>query len=471
MQESQTSRPRRVATGLCVIALGLSTAAMAQPAADGALRRPAPPSDPVIGFEKYRLANGLEVILVPDPTVPLVAVNVWYHVGSGHETPGKSGFAHLFEHMLFQGSKHVGEDRHFEVLKNIGAGMVNGTTNPDRTNYFEVVPSNQLETGLWLESDRMAHLLPVLTQKSLDNQIEVVRNERRQSYDNVPYGKAQFALAEALYPERHPYRYMTIGRHEDLTTASLDDVTGFFKTWYVPANATLALAGDFEVAEAKRLIDKWFGKLPASTRPAVVTIPAPTPRAERRVVEDGFAKLRQITWAWHSPANYAPGDAELDILASSLGREGVGRLYKLLVHEKQLAQSVAAYQYGSTFSGVFAIQVTLRSDADLAAVEQLVAAELGKVLREPLTDSEIARFVTATEASTIWGLESLMSRAEVLQSYNHFLGDPGKLSWDLDRYRKATGASILAAAKQVIALDKAVVIITMPAAAKKEGAQ
>jgi len=189
---------------------------------------PAAAEDPRIPHERYTLPNGLEVILSPDPSVPLVSVNVWYHVGSGYETYGKSGFAHLFEHMLFQGSKHVGEDKHFETLKVIGGDGVNGTTNLDRTNYFETVPSNQLDAALWLESDRMAYILPLLTQKSLDNQIEVVRNERRQRYDNVPYGKARFALYEALYPGKHPYRYLTIGRHEDLAGASLEDVIGFF---------------------------------------------------------------------------------------------------------------------------------------------------------------------------------------------------------------------------------------------------
>jgi predicted Zn-dependent peptidase len=312
----------------------------------------------------------------------------------------------------------------------------------------------------------MAHLLPLLTKKSLDNQIEVVRNERRQRYDNVPYGKARFAVYDAMYPAKHPYKYLTIGRHEDLTSASLEDVTGFFKTWYVPANATLALVGDFDVAATKVLIEKWFGGFPTSTRPVVVAVATPEQRTDRRVIEDDFAKLRQITWAWHSPANLAPGDAELDILASTLSREGVGRLYKLLVHEKQLAQSVAAYQNGSGFSGMFAITVTLRTEADLAEVEKLVRSEIDRVLSEPLADIEIARFVAATEAENIWGLESQMNRAELLQRYNHYLGAPDKLSWDLDRYRNATGASILAAAKMAIVPDQAVVVVTMPAAKK-----
>src|SRR3569623_249951 len=255
--------------------------------------------DPHIEVEKYKLPNGLEVILAPDQSVPLVAVNVWYHVGSGDEVPGRSGFAHLFEHMMFQGSKNTGPDAHFKILRQIGASDVNGTTNTDRTNYFEVVPSNQLETALWLESDRMGHLLDVLDKKELENQIDVVRNERRQNYDNQAYRKALFALYEAMYPEGHPFRHTTIGLHEDLVAASVDDVKGFFRTWYVPANATLVLAGDFETADAQKLVEKWFGSYPASVQPTMVRVAAPPVAAKEVTVDDSFAKLRQVTFAWH----------------------------------------------------------------------------------------------------------------------------------------------------------------------------
>jgi predicted Zn-dependent peptidase len=451
-----------------VAALAVALLSPARPSA-----QPAPPADaavaratdPRIPFEKYTLGNGLEVILAPDPTVPLVAVNVWYHVGSGLEDQGKSGFAHLFEHMLFQGSKHVGEDRHFEILKKIGGDGVNGTTNLDRTNYFEIVPSNQLEAGLWLESDRMGHLLPLLTQKSLSNQIEVVRNERRQRYDNVPYGAALLARFDALYPAGHPYKYLTIGRHEDLAGATLADVVAFWKTWYVPANATLTLVGDFEPATARALVQKWFAGFPRSARPPVVAVPPPTPRAERRVLDDKLAKLRQVTWAFHSPANFAEGDAELDILADALARDGTGRLYRALVYSRPLAQSVSASQGGAGFSGSFTITVTLRSGADLAEVERILTDELGKVRRAPLDGKELARTVVSVEASRIYGLESLMGRANLLQSYNHYLGDPDRISWDLDRYRRATPQSVQEVAARVLDLDRKVVIVTMPASA------
>ncbi len=436
---------------------------------------PAYADDPKIQFEKYKLSNGLEVILAPDSSVPLVAVNVWYHVGSGNETPGKSGFAHLFEHMMFQGSKNVCLafketsmcDKHFEILRKIGATEVNGTTNPNRTNYYEVVPSNSLETALWLESDRMAHMLPILDKAALDNQIDVVRNERRQNYDNVPYRKALFALYEAMYPAGHPYRYLTIGKHEDLTGASVDDVKRFFKTWYVPSNATLAIVGDFDAAATKQLVEKWFGKFPASKQPRTVKVPMPSVKPVTVNVDDKFAKLRQITFAWHTPALYAEGDAELDIAANALGADGRGRLYKTLVYDKQLAQSVSVGQASSGFSSMFTISVTLRTGADLEQVKKLVWDEVARVAKENLSTKEIERFVARTEASVIYGLQSLNNRANDLQSYNHFLGDPNRITWDLDRYRKTTADKIRATFARYIVPAKAVTIITNPSGGAK----
>ncbi|CAN5701392.1 hypothetical protein BH11MYX1_BH11MYX1_07280 [soil metagenome] len=428
--------------------------------------------DPKIRFEKYKLANGLEVILAPDPTIPLVAVNVWYHVGSGDEVPGKSGFAHLFEHMMFQGSKNVGADQHFPVLRKLGADNVNGTTNPDRTNYYEVVPSNQLETGLWLESDRMSHLLDILDKAELDNQIDVVRNEKRQNYDNQPYNRARFELQAALYPEGHPYRYFTIGKHEDLSTASLEDVKNFYRTWYVPANATLTLVGDFDVAATKKLVDKWFGSFPLSVKPTVVEVPAPVVKAAQLAVDDPFAKLRQITFAWHSPGMFAPGDADLDFIATALGREGTGRLYEALVFDKPLAQNVRANQGGQAFSGTFQITVALRTGSDVAVVQRLVLDEVAKVTRENLTDKEMARLVVSQEAGAIRELESVNGRANVLQTYNHYLADPDKITFDLDRYRKATPDQVRATAAKYLGPAHLVVVVTNPveAAPKPEGA-
>lgn len=421
-------------------------------------------ADPKIEFEKYSLPSGMEVILHQDRTVPLVAVSVWYHVGSGDEVPGKSGFAHLFEHMMFQGAQHIGEDVHFDILKKIGASGINGTTSTDRTNYYETVPSHQLETALWLESDRMGYMLPLLNEKSLANQREVVRNERRQRVDNVPYGKSYMRALELLYPEGHPYRYSVIGRHEDLAGASAEDVRTFFQKWYVPANATLVLAGDFDEAEAKKLVEKWFGSFPASTKPIHRDVPPPViTKVARETLNDGFARLRRIHYAWIGPKYYAPGDADLDILASALGDSGTGRLYKILVHEKQLAQSVSASNSSAQLNGTFNVMVDLKSDADMAEVEKIIQAEIDRVMAEPITQREFDRAVIGIESSYVWGLESLGARAETLQSYNHYVGRPDYITQDLDRYRKTTPEKVRDAAKKFLGKNNRVEVVTMPA--------
>jgi len=433
----------------------LLVAAMASPSA-------AQSKDPKIKFDHYKLANGFEVILHQDKKVPIVAVSVWYHVASGNEVPGRSGFAHLFEHMLFQGSKHVGEDRHFSVLKNIGATTVNGTTNTDRTNYFEVVPSNQLETALWLESDRIGYLLPMLTKKSLDNQIEVVRNEKRQSYDNRPYGTTYLKSFAMLFPKNHPYHGTTIGKHQDLAAASLADVKNFYKRYYVPANATIVIAGDFETANAKKLVQKWFGTLPKSVKPKVTPVAMPIMSTRRAKLKDKFARLRKLTYAWHTPATFNPGDAEFDILAEALGRRGTGRLYKRLVHKLQLATRVRAYQRSMQFSSVFFVEVSLKRRANLAKVERIVNEELAKVRKELLTKREMKRSVVAREAGFVWGLESLLRRAEMLQRYNHFTGNPGYLTKDMNRYRNATANGVRGYAAKYLVNNRRMELLTVP---------
>jgi len=419
-------------------------------------------NDPKLNFERYKLPNGLEVILHQDKSVPIVAVDVWYHVASGNETPGHSGFAHLFEHMLFQGSKHVGEDKHFAILKNIGATTINGTTNTDRTNYFEVVPSNQLETALWLESDRIGYLLPMLTKKSLENQIEVVRNEKRQSYDNRPYGRSYLELFAMLYPPSHPYHGTTIGSHKDLAHASVADVKNFYKRYYVPANATLTLAGDFEIADAKRLVKKWFGSFPKSTKPKMRPVPMPMITHKRATIKDRFARLRKLTYAWHTPGSFKPGDAEFDIISTALGARGTGRLFKRLVHKEQLATRVSVYQDSMGYSSVFAVDVMLKPGADLARVERIVNEELAKVRKNGLTAHEIKRVVVQQEARFVWGLQGLLARANTLQSYNHFVGKPDYISQDLDRYRKATNGQIRDYAAKYLVDNRRVELLTIP---------
>lgn len=422
-----------------------------------------------IEYERFTLDNGLEVILHRDPAVPLVATNVWYHVGSGDETPGKSGFAHLFEHMMFQGAKHIGKDVHFNILQGIGGTSVNGTTNSDRTNYFEVVPAHQIETALWLESDRMGYLLDLLDAASLKNQQDVVRNERRQRYDNVPYGRERFVVAETLYPEGHPYRYMTIGRHEDLEAASVDDVKGFFREWYVPSNATLTLAGDFELADAKALVTKWFGSYPKLAKPQHKPVAAPELAATvRKEVDDGFARLTRIHYAWHTPPLFTDSDFELDVVATVLGAYGWGRLHRALVLEERSAQNVSVYNAGAQHSSVFHIVVDLKPGQDQAKAEAVIARELDKIRKQPVTDAELARVLIGTESSFIWGLEDLMGRVEQLQSFNHYTGDPGYAQTYLQRLRALTPAKVQATAASLLGKPRAE-IITKPAPAAAAG--
>ena len=417
-----------------------------------------------IEYERFVLDNGLEVILHRDPSVPLVATNVWFHVGSGDETPGKSGFAHLFEHMMFQGAKHIGKDVHFKILQEIGGTSVNGTTNSDRTNYFEVVPAHQIETALWLESDRMGYLLDLLDEASLKNQQEVVRNERRQRYDNVPYGRDRFAVAEALYPEGHPYRYLTIGRHEDLETAAIEDVKGFFRQWYVPSNATLTLAGDFEIAKAKELVTKWFGSFPKTTKPTRKHPEMPALAATvRKDIDDPFARLTRIHYAWHSPPLFSDADFELDVVATVLGAYGWGRLHRALVLDERSAQGVSIYNAGAEHSSVFHIIVDLKPGQDAARAEQVIARELDKIMKEPISAAELQRVRIGIESSFIWGLEDLMGRVEQLQSFNHYTGDPGYAQTYLKRLRALTPTKVRDSAAQILSKPRAE-IITKPAA-------
>lgn len=419
----------------------------------------APAQSASIDFERYKLDNGLEVILHQDRSTPQVAINVWYHVGSGDEVVGRSGFAHLFEHMMFQGAKHIGEDVHFDILKEIGGTSINGTTNTDRTNYFEIVPSNHLETGLWLESDRMGYMLDLLNEKSLANQQEVVRNERRQRYDNVPYGKDRFAVAEILYPEGHPYRYLTIGRHEDLEAAKLEDVRAFFQKWYVPSNATLTLAGDFEVDQAKALVQKWFGSFPALQKPTRTKVePPPLQKTERRELKDSFARLVQVHYVWHAPAYLADGSFELDVASEVLGAQGWGRLYQRLVVGEKLAQLVYSYNHGKQFSGEFHIVARLKPGADPARVEAIIQEEIAKISTQPITEAELNRVKIGTESGFVWGLEELMSRANRLQSFNHFTGDPGYMKTYLQRVRALDVNAVLRESKNWLAKPRAEVI-------------
>jgi zinc protease len=420
---------------------------------------------PAIQFEKYTLANGLDVILSEDHRLPMVAVNVWYHVGPANEAAGRTGFAHLFEHMMFQGSKHVPGDAHFRTVEGAGGSSINGTTDFDRTNYFETLPSNELELGLWLESDRMGYLLDVLDQKSLSNQQDVVRNERRQSVENRPYGIVEEALFHELFPKTHPYYANVIGSHEDIQAAKLEDVKNFFKLYYAPNNASLAIVGDIDKEATKKLVEKYFGPFKKGDPVPKPSVEAPKITAEKRLVVEDRVELPRVYMAWLTPAYYQPGDADADIAATVLGGGKASRLYKTLVYDKQIAQTVTAQQYSLTLGSVFTIEATARPGHTPEELEKALDEDLA-VLRQSGPDaSEVERARNVIETRIISGLENLGGFggvADRLNGYNHYLGDPGYLPKDIQRYRDVTPESVRAFVNQQLAPTARVVVYGVP---------
>jgi zinc protease len=426
---------------------------------------PAASGTPTIHFEKYKLKNGLEVILSQDHRLPLVAVNLWYHVGPSNERPGRTGFAHLFEHMMFQGSKHVGDDQHFKLLEGAGASDINGTTDFDRTNYFETLPSNQLELALWLESDRMGYLLDTLEQAKLTNQIDVVRNERRQGVENPPYGLVEEGLSHALYPAGHPYYASVIGSHADIEAAQLADVREFFRQYYAPNNASLAIVGDFTPAQAKALVEKYFGSIPSG--PAVEPISATTPpiTAERRVSVPDKVELPRIYVGWITSPIYKPGDAEMELLSRILGEGKSSRLYKRLVYQDQIAQDVTATQNSLILGSAFYIQATAKPGVKLEQIEQAIDEELDKLRKDGPTLAEVQAARNVIESRIIRRLETLGGFggvADRLNQYNHYLGDPGYLGKDLARYDAVTPESVRKYAQEQLGKDARAVVYGVP---------
>jgi zinc protease len=406
---------------------------------------------PKVAFEKYTLPNGLQVILHVDRKLPVVHVNQWFHVGSKNERAGRSGFAHLFEHMMFQGSKNASKE-YFQYVEAAGAnlfeGGVNGTTDQDRTNYFATVPSGNLENLLWVEADRLATLPDALTKEKLDNQRDVVKNERRQGLENTPYGRWYKLINENLYPSRHPYKTDVIGLHEDLTAASVEDVREFFRTYYTPNNLSLVVAGDFDPAEAKRLIEKYFGTIPAG--PALDRPAKAVPRLDgEKIVEVNDRVPQERTYfAWHTPAYFDAGDAELNLLATILTDGLSARLNKALLYDRQLASNVVAFQNGQELAGNFIMWVTARPGSDLRQIEQIVTDEIARLSKEGPTQAELDRAKTKWEFGFVTGLERIGGfggKSDILNRYNTLLGDPGKLEQDFARYRNATIESVRAA--------------------------
>jgi zinc protease len=425
-----------VAILVLVVAFGVSGRGQA-PAAES----PIPP----ITFEKYTLPNGLDVILSEDHRLPLTAVNLWYHVGPANEAKGRTGFAHLFEHMMFQGSKHVPTDAHFRILEGAGASLINGTTDFDRTNYFETVPANQLELALWIESDRMGYLLDKVDRAAFANQQDVVRNERRQSVENRPYGIAEEAMFHQLFPPTHPYYAVVIGSHADIQAAQLDDVKAFFKQYYAPNNASLAIVGDIDKTATKQLVEKYFGPLKRGPEVPPITATTSSITEERRQTVKDHIELPRIYMAWITSPIFKPGDADADVTAEILGGGKSSRLYKRLVYDKQIAQEIVAQQYSLMLGSVFDIEVTARPGHDLKEIEAAIDGELEALRRDGPQDAEVERARNSIETRMVRGLESLGGFggvADRLNQYNHFLKDPGYLPKDAARYRAVTPDSV-----------------------------
>ena len=435
-----------------------------RPSTPAAAAQPAPRPLPKIDFEQYTLPNGLQVILHVDRKLPIVHVNEWFHVGSKNERRGRTGFAHLFEHLMFQGSKNApGEYFTFaeQAGANIREGGVNGTTDNDRTNYFVTAPSANLELLLWLESDRIATLADALTKEKLDNQRDVVKNERRQGLENQPYGRWFSLLFENVFPGDHPYSWPVIGSHEDLTAATAEDVTEFFKRYYTPNNLSLVIAGDFEAADAKRLIDKYLGTIPPG--PPLDRPRRYIPTLDREKVVDAMDRVPQerVYLGWPTPPLYAQDDAAMDVAATILSDGLSSRLQKALVYDKPLVSDVAAFQISLEISGVFVVQATARPGASLDDIQRVIATEISRLAKLGPTTQELNRAKTKREYNFITGLERIGGfggKADLLNQYNTYLGNAAKFEWDIQRYRGLDAAAVKSAAARWLDTDKRVVL-------------
>jgi zinc protease len=411
-------------------------------------------------FEAFELENGLRVFVHEHHAVPVVAVNIWYHVGSRNERPGRTGFAHLFEHLMFEGSAHVPAGQFDRLLEDVG-GINNGSTSPDRTNYWITAPSHALELALYLESDRMGWLPPAMTAEKLDNQRSVVMNERRQSYENRPYGLAWETLLARLYPPDHPYHWPTIGSMEDLRAATMDDVMEFFHTWYVPGNATLAIAGAVQTEAARDLAERWFAGIPRGRDVPRVQAAPPVLAAEERVVLEDEVHLPRLYMSWHSATAFETGDAELDIAAHVLAHGKTGRLYRTLVYERQIAQDVHAFQRSGIMGSSFTIVSTARPGTELRDLEIAIREEIARLAAAGPADEELERAIRLTESAFVDELQTVGGfggRADRLNLYAFHTGDAGFIGRDLRRYQEQSNDSVRTAVerwfgRQCVVLD------------------
>jgi len=420
---------------------------------------------PEIKYESYTLPNGLQVILAEDHRLPIIGVDLWYHVGPVKERAGRTGFAHLFEHMMFEGSKHVGEKAHFKYLEAAGASGINGTTSFDRTNYFETVPSNQLELALWLESDRMGFLLDTLDRQKLTNQRDVVRNERRQSVENQPYGVVDEALVHELFPKDHPYHADVIGSHADVEAARLEDVRQFFKQYYAPNNATIAIAGDIDKAKTKALLEKYFGPIPKGPEVPKVDVVTPPITSERRLTVTDAVQLPKVELAWLTPQAFMPGDADADVASYILGGAKSSRLYRKLVYEQQIAQSTDCYNQSQALQSWTTCELIARPGVTAEQLEKAANEIIDEFLQSGPAQAEIDRARNTTEASKFRGLQRVGGFggvADTLNYYNQYTGDPGYLPKDIARYDAVTIASVQKYAQSNLTQNQRVTVYGIP---------
>ena len=410
---------------------------------------------PPLAIERHRLDNGLQIVLHRDPALPLVAINLWYHTGSKNERRGKTGFAHLFEHMLFQGSAHVGANEHFRWVQSVG-GVANGSTWFDRTNYYETLPSSSLELGLWLESDRMGFLLPGITPETLETQRQVVSNERRQRVDNQPYGRAGERLWELLFPPEHPYSWPVIGTMEDIAAATLDDVREFFSTWYVPDNAVLTLAGDFEPARAMHLIERYFGDIPRGTRPR-----PPAQNLDARATGERFdvisdrVQLERLYLAYEIPAFGTREWYAADLLAQIFAGGKASRLYRDLIHERELAQSINCYVMPTEATGSFHVTVTARPGTPLAVLERAVDEHLAAAAAAPPNGEELERVKNRLLTGYFAELQTLDRRADLLSQFTTYFDRPEDVAGEIATYLEIDRGEVQAMAARLRPDDRA----------------
>ena len=415
-----------------------------------------------IPFTQHTLENGLRVIIHEDRRLPMVAVNIWYHVGSKDEHPGRTGFAHLFEHLMFEGSEHY-DKGYFHPLQEAGASL-NGSTNPDRTNYWEVVPTNALDLALWMESDRMGYLLPALTRQKFETQREVVLNERRQNYEDRPYGLATMAIVAAMFPADHPYHWMTIGETADLKAAAFDDVREFFRSYYHPSNASLVVAGDVDTADALERVRAHFEEIPPGPQPLPLKSSVELTSEKRLVLEDRI-ELPRLYLGWLSPAMFTDGDAEMDLLSDLIANGKVSRLYKALVYERRIASEVMAFQNSRELAGFWQIVATAAPGHSLEELRQAIDEQLAKLVAEGPTPDEMERGHAQVEAQFVYRLQTLGGfggKADQLNAYSVFLNDPAYFERDLARYESVTAADLHHAARKYLRTDNRVALSVVP---------